>query len=307
MGRSFKRFNRRKEGSTYDPAEVEAWKGELKYITPGQYAQSEYTADQMRKETPNRVKSPHARKFAREVNRIHHDDSRNPVDVFTLAKAISYKGDGESLFKGTIQMHYDSAVHVGVGATDWRDGSTASVLRATADAQAAENGDATDEVPAMSFKSLRYIKGLLFRMIKNLGASPGQAVPALTFCIPADSSSTDDTGAKWSRTINRKEGNYVVASAAANGLAYLPIKKGNAFELHRLQHFTSPATEPPVSLPGGRRLCSGEPRRRHHAHGGRFRVRGLRRRTRTGARRLADTPAHQAHRLPSSSRRTPIR
>jgi hypothetical protein len=115
-GTFVKRFNRRKEANTYDPAEVEAWKGELKYITPGQYAQSECTADQMRKETPNRVKSPHASKFAREVNRIHHDDSRNPVDVFALylAKAISYKGDVMSLFKGTIQMHYGSAV----GATD---------------------------------------------------------------------------------------------------------------------------------------------------------------------------------------------
>jgi hypothetical protein len=78
-------------------------------------------------------------------------------------------------------------------------------------------------------------------MTKNLGASLGQAAPALTFCIPADSSSTDDKGDKWSRTINRKEGNYVVASApaGANGLAYLPVKKGNAFERHRLQHFTS--------------------------------------------------------------------
>jgi hypothetical protein len=65
---------------------------------------------------------------------------------------------------------------------------------------------------------------------------------------PTRGSSTDDKGAKWSRTINRKEGNYVVASAAANGPAYLPVKKGNAFELHRLQHFTSPATEPSVSL-----------------------------------------------------------
>jgi hypothetical protein len=36
--------------------------------------------------------------------------------------------------------------------------------------------------------------------------------------------------------------------AAANGLAYLPVKQGNAFELHRLQHFTSPATRPSVSL-----------------------------------------------------------
>jgi hypothetical protein len=100
----------------------------------------------------------------------------------------------------------------------------------------------------MSFKSLRYIKGVLFRMIKNLGASPDQAAPALTFCIPANYSSKDDKGAKWSCTINRKEGNYVVAGAAANGLAYLPVKQGNAFELHRLQHHTSPATKPSVSL-----------------------------------------------------------
>jgi hypothetical protein len=111
----------------------------------------------MRKDTPNRVKSAHARKFARGVNRIHHDDSRNPVGGFTLAKAISYKGDDESLSKATIQMHFDSVV----GATDWRDGSTVSVLRAPADAQAAEKGDATDEVPTMSFKSLRYQGGAL--------------------------------------------------------------------------------------------------------------------------------------------------
>jgi hypothetical protein len=40
----------------------------------------------------------------------------------------------------------------------------------------------------------------------------------------------------------------VVAGAAANGLAYLPVKQGNAFELHRLQHYTSPAKKPSVSL-----------------------------------------------------------
>ena len=40
----------------------------------------------------------------------------------------------------------------------------------------------------------------------------------------------------------------MVAGAAANGLAYLPVKQGNAFELHRLQHFTFPATKPSVSL-----------------------------------------------------------
>jgi hypothetical protein len=28
----------------------------------------------------------------------------------------------------------------------------------------------------------------------------------------------------------------------------LPVKQGNAFELHRLQHFTSPAPEPSISL-----------------------------------------------------------
>ena len=51
-----------------------------------------------------------------------------------------------------------------------------SVLRAaTANAQAAENGDATDEVRALSLKSMCYIQGLLYRMIKNLGASQGGA------------------------------------------------------------------------------------------------------------------------------------
>jgi hypothetical protein len=34
----------------------------------------------------------------------------------------------------------------------------------------------------------------------------------------------------------------------ASGVANLPVKKGNTFGLYRLQHFTSPAKEPPVSL-----------------------------------------------------------
>ena len=78
VGTFVQRFNRRIEGDTYDSGEVEAWEDDLMYIEPCHYGLSEYTADQMRKETPNRVKSAHARKFVRGVNRIHRDDSRNP-------------------------------------------------------------------------------------------------------------------------------------------------------------------------------------------------------------------------------------
>jgi hypothetical protein len=60
VGAFVQRFNRRIEGGTYDPGEVEAWGDELMYIEPSHYGLSEYTADQMRKETPNRVKSAHA-------------------------------------------------------------------------------------------------------------------------------------------------------------------------------------------------------------------------------------------------------
>jgi hypothetical protein len=56
--------------------------------------------------------------------------------------------------------------------------SIVSRLRATAIAQADENGDATDEVLALPVKSMRYIKGLLLcRVIKNLGDIQGQAAP----------------------------------------------------------------------------------------------------------------------------------
>jgi hypothetical protein len=48
-----------------------------------------------------------------------------------------------------------------------------SVLKATSDAQDAQNSDATDEVRAMSLKSRCYVKGLLYRAIKSLGARQG--------------------------------------------------------------------------------------------------------------------------------------
>ena len=85
-------------------------------------------------------------------------------------------------------------------------------------------------------------------MIKNLGDIQRQAAPAITFCIPKNSSSTDDTGAKWTHTLHRKEGTYVVSSGVANGLAYLRVQDGDTFALHRLQHFTSAAKKPSVSM-----------------------------------------------------------
>jgi hypothetical protein len=80
---------------------------------------------------------------------------------------------------------------------------------------------------ALSVKCMRYIKGWLYRVIKNLGDIQGQAAPALTFCIPKKSSSTDDTDAKWTHTLHRKEGTYVVSSDVANGLAYLRVQDGD--------------------------------------------------------------------------------
>jgi hypothetical protein len=40
----------------------------------------------------------------------------------------------------------------------------------------------------------------------------------------------------------------VVSSGVANGLAYLRVQDGDTFALHRLQHFTSAAKKPSVSL-----------------------------------------------------------
>jgi hypothetical protein len=47
---------------------------------------------------------------------------------------------------------------------------------------------------------------------------------------------------------HRKATSYVVGSAVANGLTWLQVGEGDAIELVRLQHFTSPAAEPSVSL-----------------------------------------------------------
>jgi hypothetical protein len=111
-GTYVKIFSRRKEGNTLDSAEVKAWMAELEEIKLIQYAQSAYTADQMRKETQNRVKSIGAHKGGDEI-------------------------DGPSLFKGTIQMHSDRLY----AANNRANGSIVSVLRATANAQDAENGE----------------------------------------------------------------------------------------------------------------------------------------------------------------------
>jgi hypothetical protein len=143
---------------------------ELVHIKSSQVAQSTFTAEQIRDDTQYRAKSKHARKFVREVNRIHNDGARKPPVVFNaLARAISYKGydeiDGPSL-TNTIHIHSDRVFAASNIACD----SIVSVLRAIAKAQAAENGDATDEVQALSVKSTCYIKGLLYRVIKNLGA-----------------------------------------------------------------------------------------------------------------------------------------
>jgi hypothetical protein len=47
-GTLVKQFSRRKDGSTFDPAEVEAWEAELVHIAASQFSQSTSTADQIR-------------------------------------------------------------------------------------------------------------------------------------------------------------------------------------------------------------------------------------------------------------------
>ena len=48
--------------------------------------------------------------------------------------------------------------------------------------------------------------------------------------------------------LERTDGDYVVGGTVANGLTWLQVGEGDAIELVRLQHFTSPATEPSMSL-----------------------------------------------------------
>ena len=170
-------FSRRIEGDTFDSAEREAWEAGLKHITASQFGQSTFTADQIRNNTQNRAKSKDARKFARGVNHIHTDGARRPSSLFiALARAISYKGsddiDGPS-HSNTIHMHFDRVF----AATERANDSIVSRLRATAIAQAADDGDATDEALALSVKCMRYINGRLYRVIKNVGDIKGQAAP----------------------------------------------------------------------------------------------------------------------------------
>ena len=78
---------------------------------------------------------------------------------------------------------------------------------------------------------MAYIEGLHYRAIKSLGVYKGQAVSALTFCIPKNSSSIDASGARWSCKLERTEGDYVVGSAVVNGLTWLQVGEGDAIEL----------------------------------------------------------------------------
>jgi hypothetical protein len=144
---------------------VEAWKAELVHIAASKVSQSTFTSDQIRNDTQYRAKSPHARKFAREVNHIHSNDARKPSDVFNaVGRAIFYKGCDEIDEKSpsltnSIHMHSDRVFASGEG-----ERAIVSVSRAKAEAQAAENGDATDEGRALSVKSTCYIKGQLYRV-----------------------------------------------------------------------------------------------------------------------------------------------
>jgi hypothetical protein len=215
---------------------------------------SEFTADQIREDTMDRVESPTARKFAQGVVGVHTNEDRNPSDMFdALSRAVSYArvdtGDemstGDEMgtstpFTPTIHMHFDRVMAANDKPGDIK--SIVNLLRAIALKGVQHGGH------AMSLKSERYIDGLNYRAIKSLGACKGQAVSAITFCIPKNSSSKDASGATWSCKLERTEGDYVVGSAVSNGLTWLQVGEGDAIELVRLQHFTSPAPEPSVSL-----------------------------------------------------------
>ena len=122
----------------------------------------------------------------------------------------------------TIHMHFDRVMAANDKKKDIK--SIVNLLRAISDAQLQPSTDVDaeeDEGHAMALKSERYIDGLNYRAIKSLGACKRQAVSALTFCIPKNSSSIGASGAaRWSCKLERTEGDYVVGSAVANGLTW---------------------------------------------------------------------------------------
>ena len=166
---------------------------------------SEFTSDQIRKDTMDRVESTTARKFAQGVVGIHTNEERNNSDMFNaLSRVVSYAGvgTGDEMSTGdemgtstpytpTIHMHFDRVMAANDKKGDIK--SIVNLLRAIANAQLqpSTDVDAEDEWHAMALKSERYIDGLNYRAIKSLGACKGQAVSALTFCIPMNSSSID--------------------------------------------------------------------------------------------------------------------
>jgi hypothetical protein len=85
-----KRFRRREDGRTFDDNELEAWKQELNNISSTYIDRSEFTSDQIRKDTMDRVESPTARKFAQGVVGIHtNEDRNNPSDMFNALSRIA--------------------------------------------------------------------------------------------------------------------------------------------------------------------------------------------------------------------------
>lgn len=94
-GKLVKRFRRRKDDKTFDENEPEAWKKELTNISASIIDMSEFTSDQIREDTMDRVESTTARKFAQGVLGIHTNKERNNSDRFNaLSRVVSYAGVG---------------------------------------------------------------------------------------------------------------------------------------------------------------------------------------------------------------------
>jgi hypothetical protein len=140
-GKLVKRFRRRKDDKTFDENELPAWKKELKNISASIIDMSEFTSDQIREDTMDRVESTTARKFAQGVLDIHTNKERNNSDMFNaLGRVVSYAGVGtgdemstSTPYTPTIHMHFDR-----VKAANDKPGDIKSIvnlLRDIADAQ----------------------------------------------------------------------------------------------------------------------------------------------------------------------------
>jgi hypothetical protein len=156
-GKLVKRFRRRKDDKTFDENEPEAWKKELTNISASIIDMSEFTSDQIREDTMDRVESTTARKFAQGVLGIHTNKERNNSDRCNArSRVVSYAGVGtgdemstgdemgtSTPFTPTIHMHFDRVMAANDKKKDTK--SIVNLLRAIADAQLQSSTDVDAE------------------------------------------------------------------------------------------------------------------------------------------------------------------